>query len=234
VTDFRFEAMGTVVSGWIDTDNASGEGLIKAYREEVARLTAILSPWDSGSAVSCYRSGQDVAMPDELCEVIELCRWSKAITRGAFDCWGGPGGFDPSGLAKGWILEQGAKAFATVDRWWVNAGGDVLVSGVYEPVAIVNPDYRDAIACVVGVSNAVATSGESERGAHIWRSAGFQGGFAQVSVLGERLWVADMLATALFVAGKDLVGVATRLGYEAVCITSDRRLVRTAGVDRLA
>ncbi len=70
-------------------------------------------------------------------------------------------------------------------------------------VGIRKPGSAAEIATVVGVVDAaVATSGTSERGEHIWSSQPHCAGQPlSVTVMGPELGVADALATAVFAAG---------------------------------
>ena len=46
----------------------------------------------------------------DLHEVIGLCRKALIGSRGAYDPWAAPGGFDPSGLVKGWAAQRAIEA----------------------------------------------------------------------------------------------------------------------------
>ena len=82
---------------------------------------------------------------------------------------------------------------------------------------------------------AVATSGEYERGAHILdpHTGRPPSGLLSVTVVGPDLATADAYATAAFAMGADgPEWTATLDGYDALCITSDGRVLTTPGVAR--
>jgi thiamine biosynthesis lipoprotein len=82
---------------------------------------------------------------------------------------------------------------------------------------------------------AVATSGEYERGAHIIdpHTGAPPSGLMSVTIVGPDLALADAYATAAFAMGADgPAWTATLAGYEAMCITSDRRVLSTPGFER--
>ena len=82
---------------------------------------------------------------------------------------------------------------------------------------------------------AVATSGEYERGAHILdpHTGRPPEGLLSVTVVGPDLATADAYATAAFAMGAGgPEWTATLDGYDAMCITSDRRVLSTPGFER--
>ncbi|MHB8329197.1 MAG: FAD:protein FMN transferase, partial [Acidimicrobiales bacterium] len=120
----------------------------------------------------------------------------------------------------------------------LNAGGDLVALGRPSPdevwrVGIRHPWRADALACVVQVDAAVATSGSYERGAHLIdpytgepaRRA------ASATVTGPSLALADALATALAVGGDLVFGVVAGLdGYDAYLIRPDGTELSSAGM----
>jgi thiamine biosynthesis lipoprotein len=82
---------------------------------------------------------------------------------------------------------------------------------------------------------AVATSGEYERGAHILdpHTGRPPTGLLSVTIIGPALGTADAYATAAFAMGADGPDWTTTLtGYDAMCITSDHRVLSTPGFAR--
>ncbi len=180
---------------------------------EILRETdRLFSTYREDSQVSAIRRG-------ELCEadcdplvrqVIALCREAAERTDGWFDAWL-PGGFDPSGLVKGWAVERAAATLTVlgdVDHC-LNAGGDIAlyVASPARPawrVGIEDPRDRSTL---LGVrllrTGAVATSGTAARGAHIidpHRGVAASELLA-VTVSGPSLLWADVYATAAFAHG---------------------------------
>jgi thiamine biosynthesis lipoprotein len=153
------------------------------------------------------------------------------------------GRLDPSGLVKGWAVAGAAErlAAAGAERFCIDAGGDVIARGRPAPdrrwrVGIRHPVEHDRLATVLEVEDlAVATSGEYERGAHIVdpHTGGRPSGLVSVTVVGPDLGTADAYATAAFAMGADGPAWTTTLTrYDAMCITSDHRVLSTPGFDR--
>jgi thiamine biosynthesis lipoprotein len=191
----------------------------------------------------------------EVREVLALCEQLRLESHGAFDISVGarpevpsrPGiaPLDPSALVKGWAVaragtilrEAGARAF------FVSAGGDLVASGYPNGshaawrVGVQHPWERDRVAAVLEITDAaVATSGRSERGDHIFdpRTGRPAVGLASVTVVGPDLAVADAYATAALVLGPvdGMVWLAKRVGYEGMGIGDDRVVTTTPGFDR--
>ena len=133
-----------------------------------------------------------------------------------FDPWKVPSGFDPSGYVKGWAADRALVILkehgATSAQ--VNAAGDIslfggtYVNGVHKPwsIGIRHPDDPKTIVKVFEIMDgAIATSGTYERGSHIIDP--FTGtiaiGARSATVLGPDGGIAEALATALIVVGKD-------------------------------
>src|ERR671932_477878 len=150
------------------------------------------------------------------------------------------GRLDPSGYVKGWAIDGAGQrlAAAGAESFCVNAGGDVVARGRPAPdrrwrVGIRHPIELDRLAAVVVVEDlAVATSGEYERGAHILdpHTDRPPRGLLSETVVGPDLATADAYATAAFAMGADgPAWTATLAGYQAMCITSDHRVLSTPG-----
>lgn len=235
--------MGTVASFhiWPEPGCGWGEALREAC-ELLHRADRVFSTWDPASPVSRLRLGA-IGLdetPDEVEEVIRLCRVANELSGGWFDPWAMPGGFDPTGLVKGWAVERAARVLrgGPVDGALVNAGGDIAVfgspgSGGAWTVGVRHPERSDALACVLRVDAAVATSGTYERGAHLfdpWTGSETCRA-ASATVTGPSLAIADALATALAVAGEDgLRFVAAAAGYEGLVIRADGTASATTGL----
>ena len=118
--------------------------------------------------------------------------------------------------------------------------------------AIADPDDPHALvadlplAGTPGTRAALATSGSAQRGEHIWGPAGQGAGdgadrrlghrgatFRQVSVLGEDILTADVLATAIVAGGMDILERAVReWGVEVLAVAYDGTLLATPGWPR--
>ena len=192
-------------------------GHVKDYCEHIDN---VFSTYKEGSTVSQLRRGEiSIENCDaEVQEVWQLCQQAKWMSDGAFDPWVVAGGFDPSGLVKGWAADKCADMLmsAGAQHVQVNAAGDLSLRGGYFDTAdgvvkpwkigVVNPDNRLEVLKTFDITDgAIATSGTYERGAHI--SDPYTGmiaiGAKSATVAGPNGAITDALATALMVAGQD-------------------------------
>jgi thiamine biosynthesis lipoprotein len=152
-----------------------------------------------------------------------------------------PGGFDPSGLVKGWAVERAATLLAGIDGcdYYLNAGGDMAL-GVASPdspawkVGIEDPRDPTRILAVRDVrSGGVATSGSAARGAHIVdpHTGNHPSDLLSVTVIGPALLWADVYATAAFARGTDALDwLAPRAPeYEVLVVDSGGRAFAQKG-----
>jgi FAD:protein FMN transferase len=207
-------------------------------------VDAIFSPYRDDSEISRLDRGELTLAEcrPEVDEVLTRCLALEQATNGFFSAR--PAGqLDPSGLVKGWAVAGAAErlAAAGADSFCINAGGDVVARGRPAPdrrwrVGIRHPIELDRLAAVVAVEDlAVATSGEYERGAHIVdpHTGARPVGLLSVTVVGPDAGTADAYATAAFAMGADgPAWTATLTDYDAMCITSDRRVLSTPGFAR--
>jgi thiamine biosynthesis lipoprotein len=132
---------------------------------------------------------------------------------GAFDPWKPEGGFDPSGLVKGWAAELGAQMLvaAGVENVLINASGDLVLRGGKPEggpwnIGIASPvDVEKYVKFFDVVDGSVATSGDYEKGVHIIdpHTGLIAIGARSASVIGPDGALCDALATALMVDGVD-------------------------------
>jgi len=124
------------------------------------------------------------------------------------------------GIAKGYAVDRAAEALAEngVSMAMVNAGGDLRVIGAHGDrpwrVGIRHPRKIDAVIATLSIEDrAMATSGDYEkffekdgrRYCHILdpRSGEPADVVMSVTVVADRAWRADAMATALFVLGRE-------------------------------
>jgi FAD:protein FMN transferase len=209
---------------------------VEAAFDWLHEVDAVFSTYRDDSDVSRLDRGE-LALADcrpEVDEVLTRCLGLERATGGYFSAR--PAGhLDPSGLVKGWAVDGAADRVAAAS-FCINAGGDVLARGRRRRVGIRHPDDPASLAAVVAVEDlAVATSGAYERGAHIVdpHTGRPPDGLLSVTVVGPDLAIADAYATAAFAMGADgPAWTATLAGYDAMCITTDRRVLTTAGFAR--
>jgi len=212
------EVWGTVVVIDLRSDSQSEETLNRVRDEIVSYLheiDRIFSTYKSDSQISALRSGQ-LAIQDAstvVQDIWQLCLEARECTEGAFDPWAARGGFDPSGYVKGWAADRILDMVRTagIEHAQINAGGDLSLLGgltAEEPwqIGIRHPDDEQAIAQIVTLRDgSIATSGTYERGAHIIDpSTNLPAlGARSATVVGPDGGMADALATALVVAGRN-------------------------------
>ena len=202
--------MGTVFS--LDVRDALAPGTVERVVERLHRLDALLSTYRPDSEVSRLGRGElDLAdcAPD-VREALALCEAARGASRGLFDAYAG-GRLDPSGVVKGWAVEQalGLLVEGGSTRHSVNGGGDVAVGSGPAPdrpwrVGVADPFRPGRLLAAVRVEHAgVATSGTAERGAHVVdpRTGAAVTALVSATVVGPSLLLADVLATAALVAG---------------------------------
>ena len=213
-TQYEIEVWGTVV--FIDvTSDIDIKSAITKVNQYVHQVDELFSTYKESSIISQLHRGEIEIehCPPEVIEVWNLCAFVKEVTEGAFDPWAVAGGFDPSGLVKGWAADNCAEILITAgaDHVQVNAAGDLALRGGFTPeqpwsIGVVNPDNRlEVLQTFEIIDGAIATSGTYECGAHI--NDPYTGmiaiGAKSATVIGPDGAIADALATALMVAGRD-------------------------------
>ena len=219
----QFDVWGTVVD--IDIASAiTSEIELNAAVEKVIGFCRTVdedfSTYKEHSWVSRLRRGEVEIQncPSNVKEVWDLCAQARHLSDGAFDPWAVADGFDPSGLVKGWAADICADMLvaAGAQHVQVNAAGDLaLRGGWFDPsdssvkpwkIGVVNPDNRMEVLQIFEITDgAIATSGTYERGAHITDpyTAMIAIGAKSATIVGEKGWLCDALATAVMVAGTD-------------------------------
>jgi FAD:protein FMN transferase len=201
-------------------------------------VDAVFSTYRGDSEISRLARGE-IALADcrpEVDEVLSACAALERATDGYFSVRAA-GRLDPSGYVKGWAVAGAATRLAEAGAtdFCVNAGGDVVARGRWR-VGIRHPEQPAQLAAVLAVEDlAVATSGFYERGPHIRdpHTGHPPEGLLSVTVVGPDLAVADAYATAAFAMGAGgPAWTATLDGYDAMCVTSDRRVLATPGFER--
>lgn len=233
------QVMGLPVSLHLDGPGSESPATQRAVADAFAVLHEAdgrFTTYRDDSEVMRLRDGRlDLAdaSPD-VHEVLRLCDLARERTGGLFDAYlpdaEGRRVLDPSGLVKGWAAARAARVLDAVPglAYSLNAGGDVVVGGQAPRVwriGIEDPRDRSRILFVVERSvGAVATSGTAARGAHLVdpRDGERPASLLAVTVVGESLMWADVLATAAFVRGPDAVEwVSRQVGYAALAVHAD-------------
>ena len=213
-TQHEIEVWGTVL--FIDvTIDVDIKPAITKVNQYVHHIDEVFSTYKPTSIVSQLRRGEisiESTSP-EVIEVWNLCAFVKDLTQSAFDPWAVEGGFDPSGLVKGWAADRCAEILLSsgAKHVQVNAAGDLALRGGFtldQPwsIGVVNPDNRLEVLQTFNIQDgAIATSGTYERGSHIRdpHTGLIAIGAKSATVIGPDGAIADALATALMVDGRD-------------------------------
>ena len=224
VARHRTQVMGTHVSFSIFApSDLTRRDIGEAIGGAVAELRAVdqaFSPYRARSLVSAVRRGElgPGSYPPPLVDILTRCAAMRAATDGWFDAWAPPGGFDPSGLVKGWAVDRAATLLrlAGIAEFTIWAGADRLTvrGGTSESFAMSGAAYpRHGVPRVVDPH-----TGDP---AHSTGPAG---------VAGPELGTANAYAVALHAAGEPgLAWFPTVDGYRAVLVngtlaTSSRHL----------
>ncbi|HEY8094409.1 MAG TPA: FAD:protein FMN transferase [Acidimicrobiales bacterium] len=243
----RAPVMGTVASIHVHDDAPSDlvHAAIDDALTELERLEAMFSTYRADSVVSAINRGERNVLdgPAEVIDVLDACTWLEQITGGAFRARRPepPFPIDPAGFVKGWATERASAALerAGLRRWCFSVGGDLIArgrsrSGQPWRIAVADPSHRGQVLASIPLSDAaVATSGTSERGHHVWdgRRSNPATDLASLTVIGPHLTWADAFATAAFALGAEGLSWVEQLErYEAMSVDSEGRLATTTGL----
>ncbi|MEU0149872.1 FAD:protein FMN transferase [Streptomyces sp. NPDC006288] len=238
--------MGTVFSFDVrDEPTAAVRGALAEAVHHLHQVDAVFSTYRPDSCVSRLGRGEirPEDCPPEVQEVLSLCAQATRASDGWFSITP-EGTLDPSGLVKGWATEAASRLLreAGARNTCVNGGGDIQLRGRAAPgtpwrVGIAHPLRPGELVTVVTAHHdmAVATSGTSERGAHIIdpHSGAPATALAAVTLVGPGLTLTDTYATAAFARGAGAPAWVEALdGYEALVVLPDGQERRTSGFRR--
>lgn len=239
------EVMGTIVTFDLyverDTPRAGIYPQLARAKASLHRADAVFSTWKPNSPMSQLRSGEMslAEVPTDIVGVLEQCRVAKELTKGLFDPWALPGGVDPTGYVKGWAAQRALDLLRELPLVGaiVNAAGDVAclggpAQGQLFRVGVADPLAKGRLVAIAEVAGAIATSGTTERGEHLFdpRTQSFHAGAKSASVTGPDLGLADAFATAIAVAGSDGLSFLEEVpGYEGFVVGNDGTRTSTPG-----
>lgn len=204
------------------------------------KIDASYSPYSDSSDVSMVNSGQlrEESYSRELRDILKLAEETKQQTDGFFNVWH-KDNFDPSGIVKGWAIQQAAVILAKyTNNFYIEAGGDIQTMGKSSSdtpwrVGIRNPFERTQNIAIVQLDNmAVATSGIAIRGQHIYNPHADQSieGIVSLSVIGDHIVDADRFATAAFAMGTQGINfIESLVGFEGYMVDSNKIATMTSG-----
>ncbi|GAA5334212.1 MULTISPECIES: FAD:protein FMN transferase [Thermus] len=216
--------------------------VLRASLAEVRRLEGVFSRHQESELVRLVRQGGGRPSP-EMREVLLLALSLQEATGGAFHPAPRHGGealrflgeevevlapLDLDGLAKGYIADKAAEAAlkAGARAALVNLGGDLARKGpglaqvlVEDPLG---PDNAPPAFHLRLTQGGVATSGVRHKGAHLLDPrTGRPAPGLQATVLAPSACLADGLAKALFVLGREGFPVLARFRAQGVLFTGE-------------
>ncbi|MFN8125635.1 MAG: FAD:protein FMN transferase [Candidatus Nanopelagicales bacterium] len=199
-----FPVMGTVAT--FRSPDRRATTVVDRVQQILHEADARFSPYRADSEL-CRAWRDPLLEPSEdMTEVLAGARLMEVVTDGAFRPRDNRGRHETTGYVKGWAMRRVETAVREqgVTDFLLAVGGDVVAGGRHGErpwqVAVRHPARPGGVAEVLAIDDAaIATSGDYERGAHIWgRRDEVRGG--SVTVVGPRIDVADALATALWAA----------------------------------
>ncbi len=233
----QFDVMGTLSTinvFYIGHQNGVlVENAIEQSCQQLIDCDNRFSAWKQDSELSRYRGGElsDDQLSRDFLEILKRCHQAKELSQGWFDPWSLEGGFDPTGLVKGWAIQQAISKLKSdvVFGAVINVGGDIAVCGRPNDdhgwhFAVQSPFERDKISCILEVDNSIATSGGYERAGELIDP--FLkipcSRLASATVVGPDLCFADAFATSLCIQGvQGLTWLKDISNYGAVLIDYD-------------
>jgi FAD:protein FMN transferase len=226
-----FTTMGTVVT--LVTHGATSKA-IEDVQEVFTQIDQQFSLYRDDSELSRIAAGH-LALADSstgLRDAYAAALDWRSRTGGAFTAHRPDGVIDLSGIVKAIAIDRAGALLDTagVAEWSLNCGGDILVRTMTqsEPaiIGIADPARPGELAtalALLGGRRAIATSGVSERGEHIW---GQRGAIAQVTVIANDIITADVLATAILAGDEETLDLVTRTEDCDVLLVEDDGSVR--------
>lgn len=218
--------------------------LVDAIFDYFEEIDQIYSPYIVTSEVSQLRRNElkfaDI-LP-EFSEIIRLAQTAKQKTDGYFDI-SHNGVLDPSGIVKGWAIDRASKMLsaAEIEDYLVEIAGDMYCAGKYAQdtswkIGIRAPFEPSKVVKELMISNAaIATSGTTERGQHIYNPFSDLPieDIISISVIGPDVLWADIFATAAFAMGKTGIDwIESMPGYEGFLVLPDMTGIATSRFEK--
>lgn len=223
---FELSTMGTVVTADLslsDRSPTTPERVFSAVTSKFDSTDHDFSTYRPDSLVSRYRRDSGLESSSSALNIlISSLRPIVSLTRGYFDPWAIPGGFDPSGYVKGATAESAARScdLGPSDSIIINAAGDIYSTSPIR-AGVVSPTDPSRIMFSTVFEGALATSGDYLRPGHLYnpRQRSAQLGALSATVSGPDAGLADALATALCVGGPELLDILESLPlYSAILV----------------
>jgi FAD:protein FMN transferase len=235
--------MGMPITVEVTDQNAAQRDLDDVFAY-FAYVDDTFSTYKETSEISRLNRGEltEDECSQDVRTILALAEQTRRETDGYFDIRR-DGAFDPSGIVKGWAVQNAADLLAECGfrDFYVDAGGDIQVSGTRQGnpwrAGIRNPFDRREIVKVLALRDCgVATSGTAVRGQHIYNP--HKPGepihdVISLTVVGPNVYEADRFATAAFAMGPAGIQFIQKLsGFEGYLIDARQRATYTTGFER--
>jgi thiamine biosynthesis lipoprotein len=205
----------------------------------------MFSTYKQTSEISRINTGEitESAYSSDVRTILALAEETREHTQGYFDIRTPDGSLDPSGIVKGWAINNVANLLRARGHtdFYVEAGGDIQTSGtalggVEWSIGIRNPfKYSEIVKVLYPRGAGIATSGTAIRGNHIYDphiGRAVQTTLASLTVLGPNVYEADRFATAAFAMGDRAIHFIEDLeGFEGYAIDAGGIATLTSGFE---
>jgi thiamine biosynthesis lipoprotein len=219
------------------------DSALDAAQRELELLDHRFSHYADDSEITTWLAGGGIS-PEAVADfdyVLRQCTRLRDDSHGVFTIKNPrTGAVDTAGYVKGYAIRRAAHVLRAhgVHDFLLCVGGDTLAAGRPATgrawrVAVADPTHQRAVAAVVDLEDlAVATSGTSERGDHVWNGRRpAPGELLAFTVIGPDIAEADAYATIGFAMGEaGIAWVAQRNGYRSLAIRTDGTLVGDAAL----
>lgn len=226
-------------------DLAATENIFQSVYDYFSHIDETFSTYKITSEISAINnSGKPRGeWSEEMNMIFLLAEETRKATGGYFDIKKPDGGYDPSGIVKGWAIWNAAKLLEKrgFENFYVDAGGDIQPQGHNSDggkwsVGIKNPwNASENVKVVYVTDEGVATSGTYIRGEHIYnpKTGAAANEMMSLTVIGPNIYEADRFATAAFAMGKNAIHFIESLpGFEGYMIDNDKIATMTTGFEK--
>jgi FAD:protein FMN transferase len=227
----------------VDIVGAKNATTIEAVFNYLNQVDARFSTYKDGSEISAFNRGEVLPanLSAEMKEVLRLSAITRDQSKGFFEIRKADGTLDPSGIVKGWAINNATKIIRSRGHtsFFIEAGGDVQSGGMNDEgcewrIGIRSPFHSNEIIKVVTPrGQGVATSGTYVRGQHIYNPHEPTKPIEDIvslSVIGPDILEADRFATAAFAMGERGIYFIENLpGFEGYMVNAQGISTQTTG-----
>lgn len=216
-----WEVMGTWAS-LVAADDEQAEVAQVAAAQVLDEVDQRFSSYRTDSEVSRFNRGEVPQPSGSLREVLAACAWLAEESAGVFSARhsGSGGSFDVAGYVKGWAVDLAATELDRlgIEHYAIGVGGDWRLRGGHPQGrpwrwSVLDPQDRSKPRALLDIRDgAVATSGNYERGRHLYADDEVAAEVESFTVVGPALRWADAFATTGYLMG--LQGLEWVAGFE--------------------